>query len=107
VTPPDPERVRVSLAAIRTDAQAWEDVGREVQVAADTAAALQLRGLHFSYFADRLGMTSLYQEVQQRIVALLNEGAAVHKDIATRLRAAADGYERADETAERQQRGVF
>jgi uncharacterized protein YukE len=66
-----------------------------------------LSGLHFSYVAHMLGMTRLYQAVQERMVTLLREAAQTHDELANRLRLTADGYENADEAAERAMRGIY
>jgi hypothetical protein len=107
MAPPDSAVVRAAIAALRTDAAMWDDISAEIRAAAVTAETLRLTGFNFSFAADRAGMTNLYGDVQQRIVQLMHEAADVHADLATRLRLAADGYESADEAAERALRGTY
>ncbi len=105
--PPDPAVVQAAIASLRTDAAMFDDISAEIRAAATTADALRLTGFNFSFAADRAGMTTLYGDVQHRIVQLMNEAADVHGDLAMRLRRAADGYESADEAAERALRGIY
>jgi hypothetical protein len=104
---PDPGLVRAAVDALRSDALIWEESGNEVRAAAGVAAMLDLSALQFSTLCDRIGMTELYRDVQDRMVRLLSEAARVHADMALRLRQTADGYDNAEEAAERAVRGVY
>ena len=71
---PTQDQYQVALTALRDDADKWEQCGGELAAAKSTAEGLDLEALHFSYIADKLGMTGLYQEFQTKMVRLLGEG---------------------------------
>jgi hypothetical protein len=104
---PDPGLVRAAIDALRSDALIWEESSSEVRAAAGVAGVLDLSALQFSTLCDQIGMTELYRDVQDRMVRLLSQAADVHADMASRLRLTADGYENAEEAAERATRGVY
>ncbi|MEV0270345.1 hypothetical protein AB0H43_16310 [Hamadaea sp. NPDC050747] len=95
---PDGQQVQAAVEAMRADAAMWRDMASELRGAASTADALDLGRRQFSMIADQLGMTELYQQVQERLVQLIGQGAETFEATASALTTAAAGYE-ADEAA--------
>ena len=81
---PDPQQVQAAMEAMRAAAQ--------------VADRLDLGRLQFSLIADELGMTDLYQQVQERLGQLIRQGADTFEATAGALNTAAAGYD-ADERA--------
>jgi len=95
---PDPQQVQAAMEAMRADAAMWQDMAAEMRAAAQVADRLDLGRLQFSLIADELGMTDLYQQVQERLVGLIGQGADTFEATASALTTAAAGYD-ADERA--------
>lgn len=94
---PTPDEYRVALEALRNDAAKWEDCAGDLGSAKSTADGLDLEALHFSYVADKLGVTALYKEFQDKMVRLLGEGETASKSVSTQLLAAAQTYQNEEE----------
>ena len=95
---PDGQQVQAAVEAMRADAAMWREMAADLTAAASTADQLDLGRRQFSMIADQLGMTELYQQVQERLVHLIGQGAATFEATASALTTAAAGYE-ADEAA--------
>lgn len=94
---PTPEQYQVALSALRDDAQKWEDCGNDLGAAKGTASGLTLEALHFSYIGDKLGLTGLYKQFQDKMVGLLGEGETTSAKVAAALRASAQTYQQEEE----------
>ncbi|HWM04411.1 MAG TPA: hypothetical protein VNP92_18905 [Actinophytocola sp.] len=90
---PTPDQYQVALAALRDDADKWEQCGNDLGAAKATAEGLDLEALHFSYVADKLGVTTMYAEFQAKMVRLLGEGQTMSGNVATALRNSAQTYQ--------------
>lgn len=107
MTTPTGEQVTASIQALRTDAARWTELCGELRTVAGTAAGLGLSSFHFSGLGHLLGIDSLYTEIQQRIVTLLNQGADNFDNIGGALRTAADGYEQDEQNAVHRMRNIY
>jgi hypothetical protein len=107
VPPPTDAQIRAALDAMRVDAAMWTQMSDELRTAAGIAATLQLSALHFSYLADKAGLTSTYQQIQAAMVRLMGEGAGALEGLAGALRTAADGYEEDERRAVHRTRDIY
>jgi hypothetical protein len=105
--PPTEQQVKAAIAALRKDGDTWAAGSDALRDAAAVAARLQLSALHFSYLADQLGLTEVYQQLQQRLSTLLNEGAANFTALSAALKDAADGYEQDEINAVHRMTGIY
>jgi hypothetical protein len=105
--PPNEQQVKAAIQALRTDAGTWDDASDDLRAAAQVAARLELSALHFSYLADKLGLTEVYQQLQERLVLLLGEGSQNLTALAGALRAAADGYEQDETNTVHRMTGIY
>lgn len=95
---PTPDQYQVALQALRNDADKWEQCSADLGAAKGTADSLNLEALHFSYVADKLGVTALYQQFQAKMSGLLGEGHAMSANVATALRNSAQTYQQEEES---------
>lgn len=93
MTTPTGEQVEVSIQALRDDARRWLDMADQLRDAATAGERLDLNAFHFTGLGHLLGIDELYNQVQQAIVTLLHQGSSNFDEVATALKAAADGYE--------------
>ena len=105
--PPTEQQIQASIQALRKDAATWAAGKDKLVDAAAVAARLELSALHFSYIADQLGTAEVYQQLQQRLYTLLNEGAANFLALSTALNDAADGYEQDEINAVHRMTGIY
>ncbi|MFI7540158.1 hypothetical protein [Actinoplanes sp. NPDC049599] len=105
--PPTDQQIQAAVQALRKDADTWAAGSDKLVDAAAVAARLELSALHFSYIADQLGLTEVYQQLQQRLATLLNEGAANFTALSGALRDAADGYEQDEINAVHRLTGIY
>ena len=105
--PPSEQQIKAAIEALRKDAGTWDAASDELRQAARVAARLELSALHFSYLADQLGLTEVYQQLQDRLHQLLNEGADNLTALSGALRAAADGYEQDEINTVHRMTGIY
>ncbi|TDD56545.1 type VII secretion target [Saccharopolyspora elongata] len=94
---PTHDGLKVFPNALRLDAQTWEAASKKIRTAAKTADGLDLTIEHFGFLADELGATAVYQELQEKLVLLLDGAAANSADVSEALEKCASTYERQDE----------
>ena len=94
---PTPEQYSVALKALRDDADKWDHCAADLGAAKGTASNLNLEALHFSYIADKLGVTALYHQFQAKMVGLLGEGQTMSTSVAAALRNSAQTYQQEEE----------
>jgi hypothetical protein len=104
---PGPQRIKVSIEALRKDAAMWDESADELREAARVANRLGLGAVHFSYLGDKVGLVDVYGRIQGRIIYLLNEGTREYEKIAASLRTAADGYERDEANAVHRHNNIY
>jgi uncharacterized protein YukE len=107
VPPPSEQQIKAAIGALRKDASAWDAAAAELRDAAGIAGGLPLSPLHFSYLGDQLGLTEVYQQLQQRLYRLLNEGVDNLTELAGALREAADGYEQDEIDTVHRMTGIY
>jgi hypothetical protein len=90
---PTEGQINVAIEALRTDAAMWDAGGDDLREAARVAGRLDLEALHFSYLGDKIGLVDVYQQLQDKMIRLLNQGGDTFEALGTALRSAADGYE--------------
>lgn len=95
---PTPDQYSVALAALRDDATQWQGCSDELKAAKATADSLDLEALHFSYIADKLGVTQIYTDFQNKMVRLLGEGEAMSAGVASALLKSAQTYQDEEES---------
>jgi len=105
--PPTEQQIKAAIQALRKDADTWAAGKDKLVDAAAVAARLELSALHFSYVADQLGLSEVYQQLQQRLYTLLNEGAANFLALSAALNDAADGYEQDEANAVHRMTGIY
>jgi hypothetical protein len=104
---PTQDQYQVALQALRNDADKWDRCAADLGAAKGTADGLDLGALHFSYVADKLGVTALYQQFQAKMVGLLGEGQAMSVDVATALRNSAQTYQQEEESGVHRMNNVW
>jgi hypothetical protein len=94
----DPATVRVALEKLRSDAGTWSRTATGAQGLADVAKGLTLTGVELSFAADATGLTTTYQQLQQRLAALCGQAVSTLNGISGTLTKAADGYVAIEQT---------
>jgi len=107
VTAPSKGTIDVALQALREDAELWRGMAGEIEVAARVAGEMDFQAFHFSYIADLIGVTESYQQVQEKLIQLLGDGAANFRNVAQALNTAADGYEQDERNAVHRLKNVW
>ena len=105
--PPSEQQILAAIGALRRGAGRWDEASGELRRAAAVAGRLDLSALHFSYLADQLGLTEVYQQLQDRLGQLLNEGADNFTALYGALIEAADGYENDETNAVHRMTGIY
>ncbi|MGB3438423.1 MAG: hypothetical protein WBA97_06675 [Actinophytocola sp.] len=104
---PTPDQYNVALAALRDDATQWTGCADALAAAKSTADGLDLEALHFSYLADKCGLTRLYAEFQSKFVGLLGEGETMSRGVADALESAAQTYQQEEEAGVHRMNNVW
>ncbi len=104
---PTPDQYQVALQALRNDADRWEQCAADLGAAKGTADGLNLEALHFSYVADKLGVTALYRQFQTKMSGLLGEGQTTSVAVATALRESAQTYQAEEEAGVHRMNNVW
>jgi hypothetical protein len=107
VTQPTSQQIAAALDAMRKDAAVWQDMAGQMRDAAGVADRLDLSKLHFSKLGDMLGMVDLYRDVQDRMVRLIQQGAANFDATAAALTTAANGYEKDEQDNVHRFTGIY
>lgn len=105
--PPSDQQIKAAIEALRADASTWNAASDDLREAARVGARLELSPLHFSYIGDKIGLTEVYQQLQDKLVRLLGEGADNLTALAGALRTAADGYEQDEHDAVHRATGIY
>lgn len=104
---PTPDQYQAALSALRDDAARWEQCAGDLGAAKATADGLGLEALHFTYIADKLGVTAIYQEFQSKMSRLLGEGEAMSTGVAAALRESARTYQQEEEAGVHRMNNVW
>lgn len=92
MTTADPDRITVALADMHVAAVQWRQIAAEMAEAAHAAGRLGLSAAELSFIANMLGMVDLYQQTQDRMLALFGEAERAHDWLALALDSAAEAY---------------
>lgn len=95
----NPETVRVAVEKLRQDSATWAKTATGAQGLAGVARGLTLTGTELSFAADSTGLTTTYQQLQQRIATLCDQAVGTLNGIAGNLTKAADGFAAVDDTS--------
>jgi hypothetical protein len=95
---PTPDQYSVALQALRDDATQWTGCADDLAAAKATADTLDLEALHFSYIADKLGVTQTYADFQSKMVRLIGEGETMCRGVAGSLEKSAQTYQAEEES---------
>ncbi|MGH3435040.1 MAG: hypothetical protein ACRDRN_01070 [Sciscionella sp.] len=93
MAPPTQKEIHVALSAIRSDARKWEGAAEVADTAGASARGIQLNAAQFSYFADKAGITQTYEQLQDKVVTLLNHASKNFAKISHTLEKCARDYE--------------
>jgi hypothetical protein len=104
---PTQDQYEVALGALREDADTWELCAADLEAAKATAESLDLAALHFSYVADKLGITSIYGDFQRKLARLLDEGRVMSTGVAAALRASARTYQEEEDAGVHRMNNVW
>jgi len=104
---PTPDQYQVALKALRDDADKWDACATDLGAAKSTAENLDLEALHFSYVADKLGVTASYQQFQNKMAGLLGQGQTMSANVATALRNSAQTYQQEEESGVHRMNNVW
>jgi hypothetical protein len=104
---PKPEVLEAALSALRSDSDVWANVADDLTAAKEKAMGLTLDAKHFSYLADKFGVTAKYKELQDKLAGLLGEGAANGYSVSTQLIRAAVTYEQEEREGVHRMMGIW
>lgn len=107
MTQPSADQITAALEAMRADARAWGAAADQLTDAAQNARRLSLDAFHFSYFGEQLGLTAAYRSLQEKLITLLEQGAANFDSLAVALQRSADTYQAEDEAGVHRMRNVW
>ncbi|TYB39755.1 hypothetical protein FXF50_05095 [Micromonospora sp. AP08] len=93
MTTPTGDQLVASIEALRADSGTWFEMADALRSAASNAAGLGLGPFHFTGLGHLLGLDAVYEDFQQAIVTLLEQGSANFEKVGGALRLAADAYE--------------
>jgi len=94
VTPP--RDLTTELDALEDDATKWEAASDDIQLAHGSAQNLDLGEPQFGWVAAEAGLVTAYEELQNKLVGLLNGAFEEFDKIGVELRATAADYGRTD-----------
>ncbi len=104
---PTPDQYQAALTALRDDATQWQGCSDDLAAAKSTADGLDLEALHFSYIADKLGLTQLYQDFQAKMVRLIGEGETMTAAVSAGLLKSAQTYQAEEEAGVHRMNNVW
>ena len=97
--PPDEEEVKVAYTAIDEDVRKWMGVAAVLREAGRQTQELGLSGFEIGYIPMGNGVGTKYNQVQELMISMLNQGATATEEIAGALIQVREDYERSDERA--------
>jgi len=98
---------QAAMDALETDAGVWGTVSQELQTASGNAAAIGLTGREWSKTATEVGLVGTYQQIQQLVTTLCNEGSVEAGNIKATLQHVKQQYELDDDAARQKFDGVW
>ena len=99
--------VNAAIEALRHDSRVWDRVAQVTDAASQEAQALTLSESDVSWAGNHTCLLGTYMEIQRKTVTLLSEATTVYTGLSTALDQVADAYERSDERAATELKGVW
>ena len=97
----------VQLAALKSDADTWDETSSTLITAENTAWGLNLGEYELSWAAETVGLTTTYSAIQNKVAMLLAGGSTETGNISTTLMTIKHHYERNEDNAEQQYHGAW
>ncbi len=97
----------VQLAALKTDADTWDQTSSTLLSASTSAWGLSLGEYELSWAAEAVGLTTTYTSIQGKVAGLLSEGSTETGNISSTLLTIKHNYELNEDSAEEQYRGAW
>ena len=97
----------VQLAALKSDADMWDETSSTLLNACTDAWALNLGEYELSWAAEVVGLTTTYNSIQSKVAGLLSEGSTETSNIASTLMTIKHNYEVNEDNAEAHYQGAW
>lgn len=99
--------LQVSLEALDSDAARWESSSRTLAGAQQVAEGLSLSDTQLSWAGQDTGLVATYEQLREKVAALLTQGVGETDKIAATLREVKLVYESTDDAAKQRLKGVW
>jgi hypothetical protein len=97
----------VQLAALKADADTWDQTSSRLLTASTDAWGLSLGEYELSWAAEAVGLTTTYSSIQSKVASLLSEGSTETGNISSTLLTIKRNYEQNEDNAEQHYRGAW
>ena len=97
----------VQLKALKTDADMWDHTSDTLLTAENSAWSLTLGEYELSWAAEAVGLTTTYNDVQNKVGMLLADGCTQTGKISQTLLTVKHNYERNEDNAEQHYKGAW
>ena len=97
----------VQLAALKTDADMWDQTSDALLTAENNAWSQNLGEYELSWAAEAVGLTTTYSSIQNKVGMLLAGGSTETGNISNTLLTIKHNYEVNENSAEQQYRGAW
>jgi hypothetical protein len=97
----------VQLAALKTDADMWDQTSDALLTAENNAWSQNLGEYELSWAAEAVGLTTTYSSIQSKVASLLSEGSTETGNISSTLLTIKRNYEQNEDNAEQHYRGSW
>lgn len=97
----------VQLAALKTDADMWDQTSSDLLTACTSAWGLNLGEYELSWAAEVVGLTTTYSSIQSKVAGLLSEGSTETGNISSTLMTIRHNYEQNEDNAEQEYKGAW
>jgi len=97
----------VQLAALKSDADTWDETSSTLLTACNSAWSLSLGEYELSWAAEAVGLTTTYSSIQTKVAGLLTEGSTETGNISSTLMTIKHNYEQNEDNAEQQYQGAW
>jgi hypothetical protein len=97
----------VQLAALKSDADTWDETSSTLLTAENNAWSQTLGEYELSWAAEVVGLTTTYNDIQNKVAMLLAGGSTETGKISTTLLTIKHNYEVNEDNAEQQYQGAW
>jgi hypothetical protein len=97
----------VQLAALKSDADTWDQTSSDLLNACTNAWGLNLGEYELSWAAETVGLTTTYSSIQAKVAGLLSEGSTETSNISGTLMTIKHNYEQNEDNAEQRYQGAW